>query len=60
MERKIGAELRKWVGIGIMVGTIIGATTNNIGLWLPLGIVFGVAYGTQMQKNSDKGDDSEE
>ena len=28
-------------GIGIMVGTLIGVLTDNIGLWLSLGLCMG-------------------
>ena len=33
----------KSISIGLVAGVIIGATTDNIGLWLPLGIAFGAA-----------------
>jgi F0F1-type ATP synthase assembly protein I len=32
----------KSIRIGVMTGTIVGVLTDNIGLWLPLGIVLGV------------------
>ena len=38
--------MEKSIGIGVMTGTIVGVLTDNIGLWLPLGIVLGVAIGT--------------
>ncbi|MDA7717158.1 hypothetical protein N8808_00460 [Flavobacteriaceae bacterium] len=31
-----------WLGIFLMIGTITGAVTGNIGMYLPLGICFGV------------------
>ena len=34
---------QKSMSIGVVAGVIIGATTENIGLWLPLGIAFGAA-----------------
>ena len=43
--------MEKSIGIGVMTGTIVGVLTDNIGLWLPLGIVFGVSFGTT-QKNT--------
>ncbi|MEO2067050.1 MAG: hypothetical protein ABGW67_02345 [Flavobacteriaceae bacterium] len=43
--------MEKSIGIGVMTGTIVGVLTDNIGLWLPLGIVLGVAIGTT-QKNT--------
>ena len=38
--------MEKSIGIGVMTGTIVGVLTDNIGLWLPLGIVLGVVIGT--------------
>ena len=35
----------KSIGIGVMTGTIVGVLTDNIGLWLSLGIAFGVGIG---------------
>ena len=29
------------IGIGIMVGTLIGVLTDNVGLWLSLGLCMG-------------------
>lgn len=43
--------MEKSIGIGVMTGTIVGVLTDNIGLWLPLGIVLGVVIGTT-QKNT--------
>ena len=36
-----------------MIGTIVGAVTDNIGIWLPVGIAIGVALETT-QKNKKK------
>jgi len=33
-----------------MVGTVVGVLTDNIGLWLPLGLVIGVALETTQKK----------
>jgi len=33
------------IGLGIMLGSISGVLTDNIGLWLPLGIAFGAGIG---------------
>ena len=38
--------MEKSIGIGVMTVTIVGVLTDNIGLWLPLGIVLGVVIGT--------------
>jgi len=33
-----------------MIGTIVGALTDNIGIWLPVGIAIGVALETYQKK----------
>ena len=33
-------------GIGLIAGIIIGSATNNIGLWIALGLWFGAGVGT--------------
>jgi len=42
--------MEKSMGIGVMTGTIVGVLTDNIGLWLPVGIALGAGIGT-IQKN---------
>ena len=32
-------------GIGLIAGIIIGSATNNIGLWIALGLCFGAGVG---------------
>lgn len=29
------------IAIGIAMGTLVGVLTNNIGLWLPIGVAIG-------------------
>ncbi len=31
------------IGMGIIVGVVIGYLTDNVGLWIALGLVFGAA-----------------
>ena len=40
--KKIKLQKGLWLGIFLMIGTITGAVTGNIGMYLPLGICFGV------------------
>mgnify|MGYP006086751559 FL=1 len=42
----------KSIAIGVVGGTLVGVLTDNIGLWLPLGIAFGAGSElfTQMLK----------
>ena len=44
--------------IGISVGTAIGASTHNIGLWLPVGIVAGMCIGLAFDR-SDPDDNND-
>ncbi len=32
----------KYIALGVVFGTVIGVLTDNIGLWLALGIAIGV------------------
>ena len=44
-----------WIGISIMVGSIVGALTDNIVIWLLVGVVVGVALvATQKIKKTPK------
>mgnify|MGYP003957644957 CR=1 FL=1 len=40
--KKIKLQKGLWLGIFLMIGTITGAVTENIGLCLSIGICFGV------------------
>ena len=40
--KKIKLQKGFWLGVFLMIGTIIGVVTGNIGMYLPLGICFGV------------------
>ena len=42
MFNKLKLQKEFWIGMGIMIGTIVGALTENIGIFLPLGICVGV------------------
>ena len=44
----------KGIGIGMALGAAIGVATDNIGLWLSLGIVFGAGYAKTKQSKTDK------
>ena len=36
-------------GIGLIAGIIIGSATNNIGLWIALGLCFGAGVGNVLK-----------
>ena len=50
MLNKMKKQKGFWIGISIMIGSIVGALTNNIGIWLPVGIAIGVALETTQKK----------
>ena len=37
-------------GIGLLAGIIIGSASENIGLWISLGLCFGAGIGTVLEK----------
>ena len=45
--------------LGLSIGTAIGAATKNIGLWMPLGISFGMCLSLLLghKKSGDDTDD---
>lgn len=49
MEMKKGSG----VGLGLIFGTVLGIITDNLGLWLSMGIVFGAAYEAKLSKQVD-------
>ena len=40
-------------GIGLVAGTIIGNFTNNVGLWIALGLCFGAGIGSVLENNNN-------
>ena len=53
MKRK-NKQKGYYIGSGLISGTIVGVLTDNIGLWLSLGIVFGAAMETQHTETKNK------
>ncbi|MBT6169721.1 MAG: hypothetical protein HOH98_03125 [Flavobacteriaceae bacterium] len=43
--------MEKSIAIGVVGGIIIGVLTDNIGLWLPVGIALGAGIGTTQKKS---------
>ena len=39
-------------GIGLIAGIIIGNITNNVGLWIALGLCFGAGIGSVLENNN--------
>lgn len=48
------------VAIGIGLGSAIGIATDNLGLWIALGIVFGAGAGSRMSKSAKQIDEDDE
>ncbi len=46
-----------YIGLGIVLGTALGAAFDNVGLGIALGIVFGagIEYGNRKKDESDDG-----
>ena len=50
------------LALGIVIGSVIGVATDNIGLWIPIGVATGAGVGTsigagwfsQKKKQSDE------
>ena len=52
MKNKLNNQKGFYIGIGLMGGALVGIFTDNIGLWISLGLVFGVV----LDKNNNKSD----
>lgn len=50
MLRKLKLQKRSWLGICLMIGTIVGVVTDNLGIWISLSICFGVVIETFIKK----------
>lgn len=47
------------LGLGLLGGVVIGALTDNLALWIPVGLGFGSVLGT-VSSNNDNADDDDE
>ena len=56
IEKKTKKSSDYYIGVGlccgIIIGTLIGVRTDNLGLWVSLGTVFGLIFGVAMQKKN--------
>jgi len=50
MENKISLG----AGIGLLAGVVIGSITDNIGLWIALGLCFGAGVGSVLNNKNKK------
>lgn len=44
-------------GLGLLGGVVIGTLTDNIGLWIPVGLCLGVALGNVFDSEKDGEDE---
>jgi hypothetical protein len=44
-------DLGKWIGVGLVLGAVVGAVTNNMSLWPGVGLVLGITIGTAQENN---------
>ena len=44
------SKISMGAGIGLLAGIIIGSASENIGLWISLGLCFGAGIGTVLEK----------
>jgi F0F1-type ATP synthase assembly protein I len=50
-ENKIVSQFASY---GIIAGVVLGVLTDNLGFWIPMGLVFGAATGyAKMEKKKD-------
>ena len=52
-------KLGKGLAIGIGIGVVIGVATDNLGLWISLGVVIGAGLGQYLRKQGKKKDDGD-
>jgi hypothetical protein len=45
-----------YIGIGLLGGLLMGVFTDNIGLWISLGLIFG----SGIEKNNNKSDNEQQ
>ena len=51
MKNKLNNQKGFYIGIGLMGGVLVGIFTDNIGLWISLGLVFGVVIENNFNKS---------
>ena len=54
IEKKTKKSSDYYIGVGlccgIFIGTLIGVRTDNLGVWISLGTVFGLVFGVTAKK----------
>jgi len=57
MKNKLNNQKGFYIGIGLMGGVLVGIFTDNIGLWISLGLVFGVVLDKNFNKSEKEQQD---
>ena len=57
---KSNSALPMCVGLGVVGGTVIGLLTDEIGLWMPIGVAIGSGLGVALSAHSIDGSDHED
>lgn len=62
MDKKEADKIiAKYTGYGLVAGVIFGTTTDNLGLWLAIGIALGAGLGySQIEKANKQAEQSTE
>lgn len=55
-EEKKNLKQGQGIAIGIALGLMVGIATDNIALWLCIGVALGAAYSTNAKKEVNKKD----
>ncbi len=54
MKKPLTKDKNTYIAIGLMAGVIIGTLTDNIGLWLPIGMVLGISVSEKLGEDPKK------
>lgn len=54
MKSTLIKDKNTYIAIGLMAGVVIGSVTDNIGLWLPIGMLLGIAASKRLGEDSKK------
>jgi len=52
MKSTLIKDKNTYIAIGLMAGVVIGSVTDNIGLWLPIGMLLGIAASKRLGEDS--------
>jgi hypothetical protein len=54
-KKKAFSFKEKSIAFGLVAGVVVGVITNNIGVWLPVGIAIGAGVGLSSNKKENNG-----